>query len=92
MRLFTKLIAGVYMAAALAGTATAQPSSVSVSPASGTGTTQTFAFTSSSPNGSGYIQVMFAMFDYGVDGGGACFLAYYPGNNSIALAADDGWS
>ena len=71
--------------------ATAQaPANVSVSPASGTGVAQTFAFKSSSVNGYSYIAWMQMIFNYGVDGTGACYFYYAPGSSTIYLSNDNG--
>jgi hypothetical protein len=70
------------------------PVNVSVSPASGTGGAQTFAFTASDANGSKFVSTMQMLFNYGVDGAGACYLQYSPPSNVIYLMNNQGtaWS
>ena len=66
------------------------PSNVLVSPSSGTGVSQKFTFTSSSPGGYPDIAWMQMIFNYAVDGAGACYFYYSPGSNTISLANDTG--
>jgi hypothetical protein len=67
------------------------PVNVSVSPASGTGTAQTFAFAASSVNGYPYIGWMDMLFNYAVDGGGACYLHYTAASNTLSIVNDNGY-
>jgi len=74
------------------GAAAQPPVNVSVSPSSGSGLgPQTFAFTSSSVNGSGYINWMGMLFNYGI-APGACSFNYAPLSNVIWIVGDDGAS
>jgi hypothetical protein len=82
------LLFAICLAFALGSALSCQPTSDSVSPTAGTGATQTFTFVSSSASGAGSIAEIFTLFNYDLDGGGACFLIYYPGINTIALAND----
>jgi len=74
----------------MVGSAPAAPSNVSVTPSSGSGASGTFSFTSSSPDGAGYIAQMQMMFNYGVDGGRACYLSYSAASNLLYLYGDQG--
>ncbi|MGD0774773.1 MAG: hypothetical protein ABSC05_18310, partial [Candidatus Solibacter sp.] len=69
---------------------TPQPPTNSVSPSSGTGTRQTFQFIASTPNGYQDVGTVQLIFNFGIDGGGACYLYYTAASNWIALANDAG--
>ena len=66
------------------------PVNVSVSPASGAGVTQTFDFTSSSVNGYSQIAWQQIIFNYALNGSGACYFYYSPASNTIYINADSG--
>ena len=74
-RLALWLLAGNFLVTCLLAQTSQPPVNVSVSPSSGSGMgPQTFAFTSSSVNGSGYINWMGMLINYGV-APGACSAA-----------------
>ena len=92
IRLAVWLAAGNFLVTGLLAQTPQPPVNVSVSPSSGSGMgPQTFAFTSSSVNGSGYINWMGMLINYGV-APGACSFNYAPLSNVIWIVGDDGAS
>ena len=92
IRLVVWLAAGNCLVTGLLAQTPQPPVNVSVSPSSGSGMgPQTFAFTSSSVNGSGYINWMGMLINYGV-APGACSFNYAPLSNVIWIVGDDGAS
>ena len=61
------------------------PTNVSVSPSSGSGLTQTFAFTSYAPSGVNGVHILF---NYGLDGSGACYVYFTPSVGVFYLLND----
>jgi DNA-binding beta-propeller fold protein YncE len=68
------------------------PAVVSLTPASGTGLTQTFTAVYSDPKGLSDLTNVRLLVNTAVNGANACYLFYYPANNSIYLEnnADNG--
>src|SRR5438105_4520822 len=90
IRLAVWLAAGNFLVTGLLAQSPQPPVNVSVSPSSGSGMgPQTFAFTSSSVNGYAYIYAIGIIFNYGVDGDGACNFNYTQASNWINMISDD---
>jgi hypothetical protein len=68
----------------------ALPANVSVTPSSGSGVNQTFSFTYSDPYGAADIGKAVMHFQTTLVAQNACYLAYTPANNTIALTNDQG--
>jgi hypothetical protein len=86
-----KRLLTICAASVIASIAFAQgPANNAVSPASGGAVSQTFSFTSSSPNWYANVAWMEILFNSGNSAAHGCFMAFWPGSQTVGLADDSG--